>query len=361
MIVTVAAVIEKCRLLPYISVYMPVRRIQWSRIRDEDLLSVRLCDLPVKLEGTPVQKRIRQLYRELTQHGIGFKPHVWISDEFFTPDGVPGFAVPFYLSHPRLMKLERKQMLEIEGGKEQDFMRIIRHEAGHAIDNAYLLHADPAFRKIFGSLRKPYPESYRPNPNSRNYVLHLGSWYAQSHPLEDYAETFAVWLGPRWRSRYKGWPALRKLEYINRLIHNISGKPSKNWRREKVEPLRQIKMTLGEYYRRKKEQYAIEYPAYYDRDLLNIFSREKRYASRQTAVSFLRYYRTEVRRLVAEGTGVHAYSIDHVYRTIMDRAKELKLRTCYPKNRTRRQVLIMLTVHTMHIVHSGRYRFYYGV
>ncbi len=338
-------------------------RIQWSRIKDEDLLNLRLCDLPIKIEGTPLKRRIRQLYKELSAWRIRFKPHVWLSDEFFTPDQVPGFAVPFYLAHPRLMKLERKQMLQIEGGTEQDFMRIVRHEAGHALDNAYLLHQNPHFRRIFGSVRKPYPESYRPNPNSRNYVLHLGSWYAQSHPLEDYAETFAVWLRPhsRWRTRYKGWPALKKLEFVDEFMKNIAGKASKNWSREQVEPLRQIKMTLGEYYQRKKEQYAIEYPAYYDRDLRRIFSAEKKYASRQSAVSFLRYYRTEVRRLVAEGTGVHSYSVDHVLQTIMDRAKELRLRTCYPKNKTKREFLIMLTVHTMNVVHSGRYRFYYGL
>jgi hypothetical protein len=341
---------------------MPVR-IQWSRITDDALLKLRIRDLPVKLEGTPLKRRVRQLYKELAAQGIQFKPHVWLSDEFFTPDHVPGFALPFYLAHPRLMKLERKQMLQIEGGNEQDFMRIIRHEAGHALDNAYFLHTDHRFRKIFGSLRRPYPESYRPNPNSRNYVLHLGSWYAQSHPLEDYAETFAVWLRPhsRWRSRYKGWPAIKKLEYIDELMKSISGKPSKNWRREKVEPLHKIKMTLGEYYSRKKEQYAIEYPANYDRDLLRIFSSDKRYASRETAVSFLRYYRTEVRGLVSEGTSVHPYSVDHVLKTIMERAKELRLRMAQSQSETKRQFLIMLTVHTMNIVHSGRYRFYYGL
>jgi hypothetical protein len=338
-------------------------RIQWSRISDADLLKLRICDLPIKLEGSIINRRIRHLYRELDSHGIRFKPHVWLSDEFFTPDHVPGFAVPFYLAHPRLMKLERKQMLEVEGGSENDFLRIIRHEAGHALDNAYLLHTHPRFRRIFGSLRRPYPEAYRPNPNSRNYVLHLPSWYAQAHPLEDYAESFAVWLRPhsRWRSRYKGWPAMRKLEYVEELMKSIAGKPSKNWVREKVDPLRMIRKTLGEYYERKKEQYAVEYPAYYDRDLLRIFSNEKRYASRETAASFIRYYRTEVRRLVAEGTTVHAYSVDHVLRAIMERAKELKLRLVHSQKETKREFLIMLTVHTMHIVHSGRYRFYYGL
>jgi hypothetical protein len=261
------------------------------------------------------------------------------------------------------MKLERKQMLEVEGGSKKDFMRIIRHEAGHAMDNAYLLHTHPRFRRVFGSLRRPYPESYKPNPNSRSYVLHLPSWYAQAHPLEDYAETFAVWLRPhsRWRSRYRGWPAIRKLEYVEELMKNLAGKSSKNWTREKLDPYRKIKMTLAEYYKRKKKHYAVEYPAYYDRDLLRIFSNEKRCASRQTAVSFIRDYRTEVCRLVAEGTTVHPYSVDHVLKAIMDRAKKLKLRVMHSQRETRKQFLIMLTVHTMHIVHSGRYRFYYGL
>src|SRR6476620_6464561 len=124
---------------------MPIQ-LKWSRLTDEQLLKLRFCDLPVRLQRTPVNRRIRRLYGELKSRNLHFKPHVWLSTEFFTPDGVPGFAVPFYLAHPRLIKLERKQMLEVEGGTEKECLQIMRHEAGHALDNAFELHLRPRYR-----------------------------------------------------------------------------------------------------------------------------------------------------------------------------------------------------------------------
>ena len=88
---------------------------------------------------------------------------MWLSSEWFSPDGIPGIAIPFYLAHPRLRKLEHRQILEVEGGTEGECMRILRHEAGHAIDTAYRLHRRKRWREIFGSFSQPYPDSYRPN------------------------------------------------------------------------------------------------------------------------------------------------------------------------------------------------------
>jgi hypothetical protein len=336
--------------------------VQLARLSDESLLEMRLCDLPIRIQGT-LKRRVNQLYRELKNRGIRFRPHVWLSEEFFTPDGVPGIAIPFYLAHPRLMKMERKQMLEVEGGTSDWCMRILRHEAGHALDNAYRLHTRASWRKVFGSFGQKYPESYRPKPNSRNYVLHLDAWYAQAHPAEDYAETFAVWLRPgaRWRRRYHGWAAMKKLIYMDNLMKRIAGMPTKNWVRAQVEPLHRLRMTLRQYYRRKRLKYSLEFPAYYDRNLRRIFSDEPRYASRPTAADFLRRSRRELRTLVAEGSGVHSYTVDQLLDNIIQRAKELKLRMKSSHEKTRQEAMILLTVHTMNIVYSGHYRFQYGL
>lgn len=334
-----------------------------NKLTDDQLLQLRLCDLPLRMKRTPMQRRIRHLYKELESRKIRAKPHVWISNEFFTPDGVPGFAVPFYLMHPRLQQLERKNMLEIEGATEKQCLRILRHEAGHALDNAYRLHQKKSWRTIFGSVSKPYPEFYRPKPNSRQYVLHLDAWYAQAHPLEDYAETFAVWLRPnsRWKSRYKDWYALRKLEYIDGMMKKLAGRIPPNRRRVRVEPISELKQTLGEYYLQKKQHYSLEYPPSHDRDLRRIFSEEPAKSTRPLASSYLRAHRREFREIVAEGTGVHVYSVDHILRKIIDRARDLRLRINQPESITKRQTIIFLTVQVMNMVHSGRYRFWYGV
>ena len=149
---------------------------------------------------------IADLHAEADARNLAFKPHYWLSDEWFTPDGVGGIAIPFYLAHPRLEQLEERQMLEVEGGTHDWCVKILRHEYGHAIDNAYNLQRRRKRLRLFGPSTAEYPEYYTPKPYSKSFVLHLDSWYAQSHPDEDFAETFAVWLNPDadWRSRY-GW------------------------------------------------------------------------------------------------------------------------------------------------------------
>ncbi len=71
------------------------------------------------------------------------------------------------------------------------------------------------------------PSTYRPRPYSRSFVTHHDDWYAQAHPDEDFAETFAVWLTPGldWRARYAGWKALEKLEYVDELMKSLAGQP----------------------------------------------------------------------------------------------------------------------------------------
>ena len=336
---------------------MPAR-FKWPLISDERLLDMRICDLPIRIKGSFLEPQIKRLYSELNSRGIRFKPHVWLSAEWFTPDGVPGFAIPFYLAHPRLMKLERKQMLEVEGGSDVECMRILRHEAGHALDNAFRLHFKRSWMRTFGSFAQRYPETYKPKPNSRRYVLNLDAFYAQAHPAEDFAETFAVWLQPRsnWRRRYKSWPALRKLEYVDALLNEIAGTRPKNRLRRKIERLPEIRITLREHYERKRKKYAFEWPAYLDNDLRRIFSSEPRFRSRETAASFLRRIGREIEPLVADGTGVHGYAIDHVRELMIERAGQLKLRVTGSQEQAKRQVMIVLTVQTMNVINSGYHR-----
>jgi hypothetical protein len=187
------------------------------------LLSLRFRDLKLTIEGTDLEEAIERLYRELSSRGIQFRPHCWLAEEWFSPDGIPGIAIPFYLAHRRLMSIERRFMREVEGGNRNWLMRILRHEAGHAFDTAYRIRRRRIWRDVFGPASLPYPDTYRPRPGSRRFVQHLGAWYAQAHPTEDFAETFAVWLKPNsaWRREYFGWPAFAKLEYIDGLAAEI--------------------------------------------------------------------------------------------------------------------------------------------
>jgi hypothetical protein len=339
----------------------PLRMVgseELATLTDEQLLDLQIRQLDVKIEGSSLEPRIAQLHEELAACGLAFRPHYWLSDEWFTPDGVPGIAVPFYLAHPRLTKLELTQMLEVEGGDPEWCMRILRHEAGHAIDNAFALRRRRQRREIFGHPSEPYPESYAPKPYSKSFVLHLDAWYAQSHPDEDFAETFAVWLTPNslWKKRYQGWPALKKLEYMDGLMRSLAGRTPPNASTIVMDPLTRMRKTLRQYYRRKRRHYGVDYPAFYDRDLRRLFSDAPQFAENIAASQFIARIRPSVRRMVANWTGIYQYTIDKVLADMIDRCRQLKLRLAVPEDEARQQFTVLLTVQTMNYLHSGGHR-----
>src|SRR5689334_10904390 len=322
---------------------------------DEALLAARLCDLPVQLEGTLMARRVSRLHRELAARSIVARPHVWLSEEFFTPDRTLGFAIPFYLAHPRLMRLERSQMLECEGAGEAECRRILRHEAGHTLDEAFALHSRPRYRQLFGNPHKPYPTSYSPRVDSRAHVVNLAGWYAQSHPVEDFAETFAVWLNPftDWRTSYKNWPALAKLEFIDEVMREIAGRAPPIANRAEVEPLASLGHTLREHYAAKRAHFAWTWPANYDQDMRRIFSDDPKDAAAPLATRYLRRVRTLLRTRIAEGTGIHAYAIDQLLRQMIARAQSLGLRVIDPPDVTLEKLLVLLTLQTAGVLHEG--------
>jgi hypothetical protein len=332
-------------------------RDDWAELPDEALLEVRLADLPLRIDEV-LADRIATLTEELAARGLHFSLHCYLSDEWFTPDGATAIAVPFYLAHPRLAKLEESQMLEVEGGDYEWCMRILRHEVGHAIDNAFRLRRRLLRRRTFGSPSVPYPESYSPKPYSKSYVLHLDSWYAQSHPDEDFAETFAVWLSPasQWRQRYAGWPALKKLECMDALMTSIKDRPPLVINPSEVDPLRKLRKTLGRHYRNKRRHYGVDYPNFYDRDLRRLFSDSADYAANMTAARFLTRIRRPTRRLVADWTGIYQYTIDKVLEDMITRCRQLRLRLAVPEERARQEVAVLLTVQAMNYLHGGGYR-----
>jgi hypothetical protein len=331
---------------------------EWVDWPDERLLDLRFCDLDLRIEGSELEARIAELYRELDAQHLRFRPFFWLSDEWFTPDGVPGVAVPFYLAHPRLARLEQNQMLEVEGGTPEWCLRILRHETGHAIDNAYDLRRRRRRQQLFGLSSREYPEHYTPRPYSKSFVLHLEPWYAQSHPDEDFAETFAVWLNPAslWRDRYAGWPALKKLEYIEHLMRDIGPQEPRVTSHRRVDPLRQLRKTLRRHYEQKRGRYGVDYPNLFDRDLRRLFSDAPEYKRNPSAARFLARIRKDVRRTVARWTGEYQYTINEVLDDIIRRCGELKLRLVESEEQTKLDFTIVLTVQTMNYLHSGQHR-----
>ena len=274
----------------------------WERERQQ-LLGKRISDLSLRIEGSPVEALVRQLYGELDEHGLAFHPPAYLTDQWGCPDGVPLIGIPFYLADPRLARLEEEFALEVEGAA--DSMKYLRHECGHAYNYAYCLYDEAEWRRLFGPYSRPYRERFRVDPLSRAYVRHILGWYAQKHPDEDFAETFAVWLTPGldWRRAYAEWPALHKLEYVDRTVRASGSRPPPRQQAPRPEhlPVDAMHHTLAEHYRHLAPP-RLE-AGLFAGDLRALFAPPEAAPQAPPAADFLRAHRREIVRRVAYWTG----------------------------------------------------------
>jgi hypothetical protein len=206
-------------------------------------------------------------------------------------------------------------------------MRILRHEVGHAIDTAYRLRRTARWREIFGPASLPYPDSYRARPGSRRFVQHLGDWYAQSHPTEDFAETFAVWLKPNsdWRRTYASWPAWEKLRFVEEAMQDIASRPALVRSRAFIEPLSDNKRTLAQHYREKLARLTDWRSEAADGLMLRVFARTPKRTSATRAASFLRSHRRELLTGAQRLSDADSYMLHQVLRLAIDRSDNMQL------------------------------------
>jgi hypothetical protein len=299
----------------------------WVTLADEELLEKRIRQLDLRWEQTEVDPLVRQLYGELGQHDLILKPPCFVGDEWFCPAGIPAIYLPFFLLHERLRRLERKMILEVEGETPDWFMRLIRHEAGHAYSFAYRLHRRKKWQALFGLASTEETEFYRPRPYSRSYVTHLDDWYAQSHPDEDFAETFAVWLTPGldWRGHYRGWKALEKLEYVDTLMRSLAGRPPLHQPAFRPTDYDCLNIKLKTYYRHKRKLYEDSYPDFYDADLRSLFRGTPETPDAQPAAFYLRHNRRQIMEEVCRWTNERKYSVNRLLNRLIVRCEALGL------------------------------------
>jgi Putative zinc-binding metallo-peptidase len=330
----------------------------WVALKDEEMLGLRICDLGVRIEGSELEGRIGQFQEELTARGVTLRPDCYLGDEWFSPAGVPAIAIPFYLAHPRLKTLELHQMLEVEGGTAEWCQMLLRHECGHAIDHAYKFSSRPQWRKVFGRPDTEYtPETYRPRPYSKSFVRHLSNWYAQAHPDEDFAETFAVWLAStpeEWRQRYRGWKALEKLEYLDALMREVAGTPPSVANGRRISEARKLRKTLALYYAKRRKLYAEDFPDFYDADLRAIFGNGE--PGGESAARVMRKNRAALVGSIVQWTGQRKYTVNMLVRKLMLRCKELKLSAPRDLVRLQFDLSAYLAALVTNHLHTGRYK-----
>lgn len=295
---------------------------------DEELLGMRICDLKLTIAGTELESRIEKFYAELDAKNITLKPLCYLGDEWFCPEGGATIAIPFYLAHPRLKKLEAKMMMEVEGDTDAWCLRLLRHEMGHVLNHAYLLGKDKQWRKLFGPPSLEYSESFRARPYSKRFVRHLDGYYAQSHPEEDFAETIAIWLTPDldWRQQYRDWKAIEKLEYVDKLMHDLAGKPPLVLSRTKISDASRLRSRLEAHYKRRRRTYAQEFPDFFDADLKKLFVDANGSPGSERAATFLRRSNKLILNAVSAWTGEPKVTISRLLRGLTERCAELDLR-----------------------------------
>lgn len=298
----------------------------WRQER-ERLLQQRISELGLGIEGTILEPLVARLHSELRDRSLEFMPPVYLSDQWGCPDGTPLIGVPFYLADRRLSQIEEEESMSLED--ELESMRYLRHEAGHAYNYAFRLHEHPDWNDVFGEYAQPYRDRYHVDPLSRDYVRHILGWYAQKHPDEDFAETFAVWLTPGfdWRSAYDGWPALRKLEFVDRLMRDLRGRQATTpVPTEDDLPVHAMQYTLAEHYEEDVERLPLDDRRQFDGDLRAIFSAER--DGGEPASTFLREHRRELVARVsywtAESPSVVRSLVDHLAARSEDLALTMK-------------------------------------
>src|SRR5881397_304910 len=289
-----------------------------------ELLGKRISQLGLRLEGSPVERFVHQLHRELERKGLKrFRPVCYLTDEWGCPDGQPVIGIPFYLADPKLARLER-EMNDLED--EREIMMYMRHEAGHAFNYAYRLFATPEWRHLFGPYNRRYRDHYRPVPFSRKYVRHIAGWYAQKHPDEDFAETFAVWLTPRsgWRKKYRGWGAIAKLRYMDRIARELGNADPSRKRGTPDITVAEMEMTVAEFYRNSTEQIPM-LEVTQDSDLATIFNALKKRKTAAPVGPFLQKNRKVLVDQIASWTAMPRPQVRRLMESIEKRSSEMGL------------------------------------
>ena len=329
-------------------------------ISEEKLLELPIKDLPVQIEGTWLEKCVNELHKELKDRGLLFKPKCYLADEWLTPDLEPVVGIPFFLAHPALIKLEKKMMVEAEGSTVEWCMKLLRHEAGHAINYAFNLYKRRKWREVFGSFKTEYKDIYRFRPYSRNFVRHLEDYYAQYHPDEDFAETFAVWLTPKsdWKERYKKWPAIHKLNYIDQVMDSIKNKEPAVKKGEQHWKVSRVRKTLKNYYKHKRHFHAEDFPDFHDTNLKKIFTikEDEKDKGLPAASKTIRKYRKYILESTGNWTGEKKYIANDLINKLIKRSTDLKLVCEENEAVTMLRVATYVSALLMNYLYTGRFR-----
>lgn len=322
-------------------------------------------DLGLTIDGSRLAPIIKQFQQELQAVGLRrLRPRFYLSTEWGVPWGTIAIAIPFYLARQDLVELHQRRNGHVEGHSTGDILRYFRHEMGHVVNYAYQLFDDEEWVKLFGSITQAYVEEYRPEPFSQRYVRHLPGWYAQKHPDEDWAESFAVWMTPpySWREDYRDWPvAMEKLRYVERTVRRIGDREPIVQDDALDEDVSEIGYSLDHYYQQSSSADDV-LPAGIDGALRAIFEDlgeiedVSSVAERLPASELLKRHESCLMTNIYRWTGHFPERTRVLLQALSRRADAL--RQVYPADREEPAVIAITTLLTalaMNHVHKGSY------
>lgn len=322
----------------------------------QSLLEARIKDLKLHLAGTPLERYIHQLYENLEAKGFTFRPQCYLSDQWGCPSGVPVIGIPFYLADPKLHTIEAE--LGDGAESEHEIMMYLRHEAGHCINYAYKLYETDEWRKLFGDYTKPYRDDFKPQPFSRKYVVHISGWYAQKHPDEDFAETFAVWLTPdsEWEKRYRGWGAMKKLQYVDAIARRLGRAEPGTKTYERDIEVDDMEETVLDHYRQRDlmDKVDVQMGEHLDQDLRNLFESPGKAPAQ--AETLIRAERQSLIQAVTQYSGVSRAVVRSVLDHLLDRTSALGLSVEIDRSREYlTRLTSLLTALAMNYLYTDRF------
>ncbi|WP_127714051.1 putative zinc-binding metallopeptidase [Halobacteriovorax sp. HLS] len=320
---------------------------------NNNLLKVPLCSLNLDFSDSVVEKAIEIVRSELDLKGIKIELHFWISDEWFCPDGITGIAIPFYLLSKELIELEKQYIGYAEGEDLNWCLKLIRHEVAHALDNAYGLRELTKRAELFGRVQTPYPKEYTRRPYSKRYVINLEENYAQSHPEEDWAETFAVWLDPNsnWKKKYAKWPAIMKLEYVDSVMRKLNPRELITCE-DTLDEISTLSITVEKYLERKLKSKNKYKKQLFGRNLNRIFKP----GSHNNASSFLSKREKEICSKVAKTTNQYHYIVKDVFKELKQECKAKSLTLKKPSSQTKKEIEALLYRKTISYIKQGQHK-----
>jgi len=149
----------------------------WVRLSDEQLLTSAFAILKLSIRRSPLARTCGALYADLERRGVGVRPHVWLSEEWFAARRCAGIRCRSNLAH-RVWSGSSGASWEMRGRQHTAAAAYPASRGRTRARQRLRLRRRKSWRAVFGPASAPYPARYRARP-AAGLRATWGEWYAQ--------------------------------------------------------------------------------------------------------------------------------------------------------------------------------------